>query len=197
MTAHQQFKINKGFTLIELMVTISIIAILAAVGIVVYSTVQKTGRISKRVQDLKAIQTAVELFKASTGFYPSVPGATGGTTGFICVESLAGVNSLTPKYMAVIPKDPIQSGTSNCYQYTSDDGAGGTDPAGTQYKIRTKIPSIEMAWTDWNRQSTLLDPAHDGNIGTGSTSCEVNPLTETVTDQGWAFYTTADATCLY
>ena len=42
---------KKGFTLIEIMVSIAIIAVLAAVGLVVYSTAQKAGRVSKRVQD--------------------------------------------------------------------------------------------------------------------------------------------------
>ncbi len=200
---NEKRKTKNGFTLIELMVVIAIIAILSTVGIIVYSTAQKSGRVSKRMQDLAAIRTAVELFKASTGFYPSVPGETPGTPGWTCVENLAGVNSLTPKYLVTVPKDPIQAGTTNCYQYTSDDGsAGGTDPAGTQYKIRTNLGTnyTEMSWTDWNQQPTLLDPAHDGSIGSGTTSCTVNPLVTPpgdVSAQGWAYYTTADATCLY
>lgn len=62
---------KKGFTLIELLVTISIIAIITAIGFVAYSTVSKQGRDAKRQSDLKAIQSALEQYRADVGNYPA------------------------------------------------------------------------------------------------------------------------------
>lgn len=174
----------RGFTLIELMVTITIIAILSTVGLVVYSTVQKTARVSKRVQDLQALRTAIELFKSSVGSYPSV--TTAGT--FVCANALSGSNALTPTYMPTIPDDP--SGSGYCYEYTSE-GTGAT-PAGTDYKVRTNstIPSTEMTSTDYKTQTGLIDPDKDG---TADDACVV---TTTGTSQtGWAYYTNSTAAC--
>lgn len=60
-----------GFTLVELLITIAIIAILATVGIVAYSTVLKQGRDAKRQSDLRAIQSALEQYYSDQGFYPA------------------------------------------------------------------------------------------------------------------------------
>jgi len=60
-------KNKRGFTLIELMVAISIIAILAAVGLVVYSTAQGVARDAKRKLDLEEIKKAIYLLSTSTG----------------------------------------------------------------------------------------------------------------------------------
>jgi prepilin-type N-terminal cleavage/methylation domain-containing protein len=173
-----------GFTLIELMVAISIVAVMSAVGIVMYSTAQKSGRISKRIQDLTAINTAIELFRSSTGKYPIA--ATPGSFG--CIKALTGVNALAPTYMPFVPDDP----SGYCYKYTSD-------AAGNEYKIKTDntIPTSEMTFADFNKLDSKLDPAKDGNIGSGATACIVDPLTENVTGQGWAFYTNNPTTCLY
>src|SRR3989344_4865391 len=54
---------KKGFTLVELMVAISIVAILAVVGLVVYGNVQATARNAQREQSLQAIATALEANK--------------------------------------------------------------------------------------------------------------------------------------
>jgi len=181
---------KRGFTLIELMVAIAIVAILATVGMVVYASAQKSGRVSKRLQDLKAIQTALELFKTTKGFYPSV--TTAGT--FVCVDALSANNSLAPNFLPVVPRDPIQTTVSgaNCYEYTSN-GTGAT-PQGTEYKVRSRVPTSEMTWEDLNQQPTMINPAADGNTGNG---CTVDLMTANVTNQGWAFFTPAATTCAY
>ena len=69
MPAHK-----KGFTLIELLVVISIIAILSAIGMTVFSGVQKGARDAKRVADLNAIATSLEIFYYTYGYYPRTDG---------------------------------------------------------------------------------------------------------------------------
>lgn len=58
---------EKGFTLIELMVAIAIVAILAVVGLVVYGDVQKKARDARRTQDIRAIAEAMETNKPVGG----------------------------------------------------------------------------------------------------------------------------------
>ena len=98
---------KKGFTLIELMVAISIIAILAAIGMVVYSSAQKSGRISKRAQDLESLKTSLEVYKTATGSYPSI-GAAEWPGYQNCITAYLGV--LVPTYMPALPADPLDNG---------------------------------------------------------------------------------------
>lgn len=62
---------NNGFTLLELLVVIGIIAILVALATVSYSATQKQGRDSKRKQDLVAVQNALEQYYSNNYYkYP-------------------------------------------------------------------------------------------------------------------------------
>lgn len=61
---------KKGFSLIELMVVISIIGVLMAVGAVSYVTAQRKGRDSSRRADMKAVSQALEQYFAVNGQYP-------------------------------------------------------------------------------------------------------------------------------
>lgn len=85
---------SRGFTLIELLVTISIISILSAIGLVVYSSVMKQGRDSKRQSDLRSIQSAVEQYYADNFSYPAQV-SSGGSVAFS-----------GKTYMNTVPSDP-------------------------------------------------------------------------------------------
>jgi prepilin-type N-terminal cleavage/methylation domain-containing protein len=62
-------KTRKGFTLLELLVVISIISILLALGVVAYSTAQRKGRDAKRRADIKALQSGFEQYYAEYNGY--------------------------------------------------------------------------------------------------------------------------------
>lgn len=65
----RRFPFSSGFTLLELLVVISIIGILVAMGTVAFSTAQRKARDSKRRSDMQQIQKAFEQYYADNGTY--------------------------------------------------------------------------------------------------------------------------------
>ena len=65
----------KGFTLIELLVVISIIGLLSSVVLASLNTARAKSRDARRISDIRQIRNALELYKDSTGYYPTTLGA--------------------------------------------------------------------------------------------------------------------------
>ena len=64
-------KNRKGFTLIELLIVIAIIALLATLAIISLTTAQRKARDTKRLADVKSIQSSVELYYSDNASYPA------------------------------------------------------------------------------------------------------------------------------
>ena len=60
-----------GFTLIEILVVIGIIALLASVILVGLSPARARGRDARRITDMSQMQNAMELYFSRCGYYPS------------------------------------------------------------------------------------------------------------------------------
>lgn len=77
-------KKSKGFTLVELLVTTSVIGIIMSVGLVIYQGSRQKARDARRREDLLTIQKAMEQYFAVEETYPDgcpAAGASFSTTG--------------------------------------------------------------------------------------------------------------------
>lgn len=64
-------KRSRGFSMVELLVVATIIALLAAAGVVSFTTASRNSRDAKRRADLAQVQAALELYRTEEGAYPS------------------------------------------------------------------------------------------------------------------------------
>ena len=70
---------SRGFSLIELLTVISIIALLSTVVLAALSTARKSARDAQRISMIRQMQTALELYYLENGQYPTGDGlGTGG-----------------------------------------------------------------------------------------------------------------------
>lgn len=100
---------SKGFTLIEMLVVISLIGILAALAMVSFSSVQKQARDTTRKSDLKQYQTATESYASkNNGNYPVANPAQVTHSGSYCTALAIGS----------CPRDPKSPTTD--YRYVSN-----------------------------------------------------------------------------
>ena len=62
---------KRGFTLIEMLVSISIIALLSSVIFSAVNSARKNARDSKRISSIRQLQTGLELYFTTNGVYPN------------------------------------------------------------------------------------------------------------------------------
>ncbi len=132
-----------GFTLVELLVVMSIIGVLAALAVGSFRTAQMRGRDTTRKSDLKQISHSLELFYADYGRYPD---ATGGRisacdynpslgTGSACVWGEGEFSDGKTVYFKLLPRDPVDS-----QSYTYQIVAGSSNQ---KYKLFANLENSE------------------------------------------------------
>lgn len=184
-------KVLKAFTLIELLITISIIGILASLTLASYNGAQQKARDGVRKQDLAQVKRALELAKSdcrSGAFYPYPSGGT-----YSALKTFLQQGSAANSYMNPVPDDPKNSG-SNVYDYyavTNNDtttcppnvpGSATGNEGTTDYTLRGVLERVadQDGLASWTRCAgkpysgtgsaggLIPSPANSGNYpGTG------------------------------
>lgn len=108
---------RNGFTIVELLIVIVVIAILASISIVAYNGVQQRANEARLSSDINGIKKGMELYKLDKGKYPSCN--SGGDCWFGDVMA-----QLTPDYVSDIGTNEFG------YAYYS----GMPDTWGAEYK---------------------------------------------------------------
>jgi prepilin-type N-terminal cleavage/methylation domain-containing protein len=111
---------QEGFTLIEILIVVAIIAILASVTLIGLGPTQQAGRDSRRISDLHEVQTALELYYNKCGFYPGTAdcGTNSAVTSWANMTA-ALTDPTTNIGVTQIPEDPT---TGKTYYYTQESG---------------------------------------------------------------------------
>lgn len=138
--------IKSGFTLIEMLVVISLIGVLAAIALISFGSVQKSARDTTRKSDLKQYQTALEMYgNLTNGLFPSKT-----SVSFAVAESGSNLCSdlnikLEPDI--VCSHDPKMASDATYYDYRYiSDGTNGTASA-TKYVLWGKLENkVNTYW---------------------------------------------------
>lgn len=156
---------NRGFTFIEVMVVVAILAILATLIIPRLTGRVEEAKKTKAVLQIKSIMQALELYKLDNGFYPTTE------QGLLALVEKPASEPLPmkwKKYMDKIPRDPwkrefiyISPGTHGTSEFDGKTIAyGGFDliclgPNGVEDYIKGSVTSIDS--TDKKTGETQSD----------------------------------------
>lgn len=122
-------KKQMGFTLIELMVVITIIGILASIVLVSLDSARVKARDVRRLADLRQVALGLEFYIDEYRHYPPITGATTPAARWQklkdCLEGKAACtdNTGAQQFMAIAPQDPLATGTFQ-YDYSPNASQG-------------------------------------------------------------------------
>lgn len=120
-------KLNRGFTIVELLIVIVVIGILATLVVTTYSGIQQKTRDTARKTDIAAIYGQVEAYQTENGRYPTLGNLNDAAFRTANLKGLDPAALQDPKGTAQTLAD---TAAANVYSYVAtpancDNGAGG------------------------------------------------------------------------
>ena len=126
--------LRQGFTLVELIVTIAIFALIANITLVSLNKAKRESRDTKRLSDIAQLRSALHLYSIDKSSYPAGDSLALGTASHLILDDSGwqdGSAPQSPIFMYSVPRDPkmknqttglacTSSSTGSCdYGYTN------------------------------------------------------------------------------
>ena len=115
----RNLKTKQGFTLVELLIVISIMGILTVIGMASFKTIQLKSRDARRKNDLNSISKALNMYYNDTGIFPHGSPNINTMIKTIGVGFSANVNGTTTTYMVEMPRETTLGVKDYSYTYTT------------------------------------------------------------------------------
>jgi general secretion pathway protein G len=129
------YRNSRGFTLIELLVVISMISILAAMGMVQYrNSIRRTEEVTLK-HDLFQMRDAIDQYYADKGKYPA------------SLDSL-----VSDGYMRKIPDDPVTKSSTTWTTVPAEPDPGNPSAEAGVYDVKSGAPGTALDgsnYVDW------------------------------------------------
>jgi prepilin-type N-terminal cleavage/methylation domain-containing protein len=116
-------RLIRGFTIVELLVVVTVIGILAGVGAYSYASYTASARDTHRKADITSLATALERYYSEKGQYPSVPNMTTTNTNNLSAllkidkEILRAPSASASTVNSVVDYNNYTSTTQDVYRY--------------------------------------------------------------------------------
>lgn len=162
---------KNGFTLIEILIVVAIIAILASVVLVGLGPTQEAGRDARRISDLSEAQNGLELYYNKCGFYPGAlgntqcPAVTLGATGATAYTAVGAAIEAANIGVSTWPQDPSNV-SPHVYSYGTN-GNGST--AATSYVLGAVLENTNNSvFTTYQPPTTVTADNNPAVVPCGS-----------------------------
>ena len=124
---------HRGFTLIELLVVVTLIVVLAGIGMSTYSTSVRRAKEAVLLEDLFRFKDAIDQYNADKGTYP---------------PDLASL--VTEGYMRQIPKDPFTESADTWQTVMSEPDPNNPTAEPGIYDVKSGSEAISLDGTKYN-----------------------------------------------
>jgi general secretion pathway protein G len=127
-----RLRASAGFTLIEVLIVVTLIVVLAGIGLATYTTSIQRSKEAVLHEDLYRMREAIDQYYADKGHYPSDLSAL-----------------VSDGYMRGVPKDPLTDSADTWHTVMSDiDAANPTSTPGV-YDVKSGAPGTGLDGTNY------------------------------------------------